>query len=123
MQKYYFVSHKEVETMGLFHKTLGDISEKAQAGKFIEAKALLDKHIKAEHHFQSDLAGLQGALNAFSHELRELQDESSAYIKEKIPLPDSLKKMFKTRIYNARINLSRVEALIVRLRKDRLDLR
>ena len=105
--------------MGLFHQTLDDINKLAQQGKLKEAKGLLDNHIKKEHEFQSDLAGLQGALLAFSHELRELQGEANESIRDVLPW----KRNFNNRINNAKSHLSRVEALIIKLRRDRLELR
>lgn len=111
--------------MGLFQKTITDIYDKSQEGKFIEAEKILKQHIEAEHHFQSDLSGLQGALNAYSHELRELEEESGYLIRAQITRgkktpasEEGLKQLFKTKTYNARIQLTKIEALIMRLRKD-----
>ena len=117
--------------MGLFFETLKDINEKSEEGDFTKAKRILDQHIKAEHHFQSDLSGLQGALNAYSQELRELQEISAQQLERLGPSEEgfpyrkkALQELFKDKTYKARVQLGKIETLIMRLRKDaKIELR
>ena len=110
--------------MGLFNDTLIDIYEASKKNRFTEAKKILDKHIEAEHNFQSDLSGLQGALNSYSHELRQLQEESTYLLSRKAANAKALQELFKDKTYNARIHLVKIEALIMRLRQNaRIELK
>ncbi len=110
--------------MVFFHETLDSISQKAKEGKIAEAKRILDTHITSEHHFQSEVAGLQGALNSFTHELRELQSVSEQLLSRKTPSLIGVQEVFEQRVYNAKLQLTKVEALIIKLRKEaKLNLR
>ncbi len=117
--------------MGLFHKTLEDIHEYGKEGQFLPAMRVLNEHIAADHEFNSDLAGLQGALQSYTHALRELQEQANGLLTKrksetgaaKALTEKELKKVFRDKVYNARMHLIKVEALIIKLRKDRLDLR
>ncbi len=106
--------------MTLFRETLNDISRKISKNKLKEAKKILDEHIEAEHHFQSDLSGLQGAINAYQHELRQLQLALDARADKELTGPSLAisKKALQERILNAMIQLTIIRTLSAKLRRD-----
>lgn len=104
-------------TMGLFHKTLKDIKKKVEHGEYNIAKRFLDEHIAAEHHFQSDLSGLQGAISAYQQQLRNLQGWWNLTNDAPKSTKASLPKFFAM-IDEAEKQLISVKAIISKLRRD-----
>ena len=59
--------------MGLFHKTIQDMKNMVEQGRYDDAKRVLDEHISAHHGFNSNLTSLMRASAAFQQQLMNLQ--------------------------------------------------
>ena len=103
--------------MTLFHQKLEKMAKLVKEGKNDEAKGVLDAHIDADHHFMSDLAGLQGAISAYQQQLRNLRGWWGLFDNS----PKTTKKSlatFEAMVKEAKNQLNSVNALIIKLRSE-----
>ncbi len=100
--------------MGLFHKTLKDAKKAANEGNLGLVKEILQDHIAAEHSFNSDLAGLQGAIASYQHDLRIILKGFDATVVA--GKKDHL--VVSQQIEQAEDNFMMARALIRKLQKD-----
>ncbi len=105
--------------MGVFHKTLSDLRSKVESSAGIAARRILNKHIEDEHDFQSELSGLQGAINAYQNALRGLQPVLEKFAVEVLsePCPELQEKALLL-INEAERNLNNALALIRKIQLD-----